>query len=211
MKVALFGATGGTGLAFLEQAAEQGVEVVAFARNPQPLQEKFPQLKVVRASIDDMGILLAEVKGFDAIVSVVGVNGLWAARKVNGLYEKTARNLLQVAQSNGIQRLVVVTSGGVIEAPGEPWFFRYLLKPFFLKAMYEDMLVMEALVQNSALNYTIVRPPFLTSGPLTGKYRVILDQWFDDDKDLSRQDLAHFLLRTLSDPSTVRHIAGVSY
>ena len=118
---------------------------------------------------------------------------------------------IRLCTENSIPRLMVVTSGGVVEATGEPWFFRYLLKPIFLKKMYDDMNIMEELVQQSGLNYTIVRPPFLTNGPLTKDYRVIYDQWFEDDKDLSRADLAHYLLEAIDDSRARNRIVGLSY
>lgn len=73
------------------------------------------------------------------------------------------------------------------------------------------MRVMEHIVTSSNLDYTIVRPPYLTKGKLTKKYRVIVDKWFEDDKDLSRADLAHYLLNCLEDDKISRRIVGVSY
>lgn len=211
MKVALFGATGGTGIEFIKQSATQPIELTAFARNPDKLKEAFPDLRIVRASIDDADILKQNLAGLDAVVSLVGITGILQARKPNALYERTARNLVRAAQDAQIQRLVVVTSGGIFDAPNEPWFFRYLIKPLFLKKMYEDMKVMESIVSASSLQYTIVRPPYLTNGGLTQQYRTIADRWFDDDKDLSRADLAHYLLNCLADPGTYRKAIGISY
>jgi hypothetical protein len=65
--------------------------------------------------------------------------------------------------------------------------------------MYDDMLRMEAMHEQSNLDYTLVRPPYLTKGPPTGKYRISLNANFTDDKTLRRGDLAHFLLRACED------------
>ncbi|MDX1905461.1 MAG: NAD(P)H-binding protein [Bacteroidia bacterium] len=211
MKVALFGATGGTGIEFIKQSATQSIELTAFARNPDKLKEAFPDLRIVRASIDDADVLKKNLQGFDAVVSLVGIAGILQARKPNALYERTARSLVQAARDAQIQRLVAVTSGGIFDAPNEPWFFRHLIKPLFLKNMYEDMKVMESIITASSLQYTLVRPPQLTNGNLTQQYRTITDTWFDDDKDLSRADLAHYLLNCLNDPGTYRKAIGISY
>lgn len=211
LKVALFGATGGTGKEFVKQSSDYNVEITAFVRNPEKLSAEFPELKTIKCSIDDLEILREKVRDFDVIVSIVGVSGLFQARKPNAIYERTAKNLVKIAEENGISRFITVTSGGIEDAPNEPWFFRYLLKPLFLKNMYEDMKVMEKITKDSNLNYTIVRPPYLTNGKLTKNYQVIKDKWFDDDKDLSRADLAHYLLNCLSDKDIDRRIVGVSY
>jgi putative NADH-flavin reductase len=211
MKIALFGATGATGIEFINQSENFGYNITAFVRSPEKLEEKFPKLKIVKASIDDYDILKKSVVDFDVVISLVGIAGIMQARKPNALYERTAKMLTKITSENNINRLIVVTSGGVVEAQNEPWFFKYLLKPIFLNKMYDDMRVMENIITNSNLNYTIVRPPFLTKGKLTKNYRVILDKWFDDDKDLSRADLAHYLLNCLHDNNIFKRIVGLSY
>jgi putative NADH-flavin reductase len=211
MKIALFGATGGTGIEFLTQSKDYNYDITAFVRSPEKLQGQFPDLKIVKASIDDYMVLKDTVKDFDIIISLVGLAGIMQARKPNALYERTAKNLIRLAQENHIKRLIVVTSGGVVEAPNEPWFFKHLLKPIFLNKMYDDMKVMEDLVLKSNLDYTIVRPPYLTKGKLTKQYRTIIDKWFEDDKDLSRADLAHYLLNCLTDTAISKRIVGISY
>ncbi len=210
MKVALFGATGGTGLEFLKQSQGGKDQITVFARSTQSLTENFKEIQVIKASIDDQEFLLSSVKDFDVIVSIVGIAGLLQARKPGALYERTAKTLIRIAKENRIPKTIVVTSGGVMEAPGEPWIMKYILKPFFLKNMYEDMKVMEKLISDSDLNFTIVRPPYLTIGPLTKKYRTIVNDWFIDDKDLSRADLAHYLLSILGDTTLNRKFVGIS-
>lgn len=207
----IIGATGGTGIEFLTQSENYSYDITAFVRSPEKLKEQFPNLKLVKASIDDFEILKRELVDFDVIVSLVGVSGLLQARKPNAIYERTGKNLTKIATLNNIKRLIIVSSGGVVEAENEPWFFKYLLKPIFLNKMYDDMRVMENIITSSNLDYTIVRPPYLTKGKLTKKYRVILDKWFEDDKDLSRADLAHYLLNCLEDNKISRRIVGVSY
>jgi putative NADH-flavin reductase len=210
MKVALFGATGGTGLEFLKQSQGGKDQITVFARSTQSLTENFKEIQVIKASIDDQEFLLSSVKDFDVIVSIVGIAGLLQARKPGALYERTAKTLIRIAKENRIPKTIVVTSGGVMEAPGEPWIMKYILKPFFLKNMYEDMKVMEKLISDSDLNFTIVRPPYLTNGPLTKKYRTIVNDWFMNDKDLSRADLAHYLLSILGDTTLNRKFVGIS-
>jgi hypothetical protein len=49
--------------------------------------------------------------------------------------------------------------GGVVEALNEPWFFKYLFKPIFLNKMYDDMKVMEDIInciQNDAFSRRMV-------------------------------------------------------
>ena len=72
MKVLIFGATGGTGRALVEQALEQGHAVTAFARNPAKVQSTHPKLTVAQGNMLDSASVEAAVKGQDAVLSALG-------------------------------------------------------------------------------------------------------------------------------------------
>lgn len=207
MNIALIGATGGTGRAFIDQALIAGHKVTALVRNPAKLQAVSDKIQIVQADARNPESLEAALSGqFDAVVCIVGASGLMEARKVTDLYSTASRNLCQVMSSLGLSRLIVVSSSGVESQENDHWFYVHVLKRFFLNPMYADMLRMEALVKESALNYTIVRPPYLTSGKAKGQYRVSTNGNFKDDRTLTRADLAHFLLRASSDPTSFRRL-----
>lgn len=51
---------------------------------------------------------------------------------------------------------------------------RYLLGPVVkrvFRANYADLAVLEDDLRDSGLDWTVVRPPYLTDGSLTGRYR----------------------------------------
>jgi len=62
----------------------------------------------------------------------------------------------------------------------------------------------------SGLDWTIVRYPRLTDGPLTGHYRVGY-VGRDSGTQLSRADGAHFVLKELEDGKYIRQMPIVSY
>jgi uncharacterized protein YbjT (DUF2867 family) len=70
----------------------------------------------------------------------------------------------------------------------------------------------EALVRNSNLDWTIVRPGALTDGPLTGQYR---HSFPSSDRNIalqvSRADVADFILKQLSDQSSLHQTPSLSY
>ena len=73
MKLLVFGATGGTGRALVEQALEQGHVVTAFARDPAQVRRAHPNLTVVRGNMLDYDSVEAAVKGQEAVLSALGV------------------------------------------------------------------------------------------------------------------------------------------
>ena len=73
------------------------------------------------------------------------------------------------------------------------------------------MLVMESSLKASQLDWTIVRPPYLTNGPQTESYRISIDENFKDDKDLSRADLAHFIINKTISKQYSKKVIAISY
>ncbi len=57
----------------------------------------------------------------------------------------------------------------------------------------------EQIIRQSGLDWTIVRPGLLTNGPTTGRYRALLDpsQWRADQ--ISRADVADFLVKEVTE------------
>ena len=53
MKITIFGSTGGTGLALLQQAIQRGHQVVTFAQEPQKVSISDPRLKVIQVDVLD--------------------------------------------------------------------------------------------------------------------------------------------------------------
>ncbi|MEM9729575.1 MAG: NAD(P)H-binding protein [Myxococcota bacterium] len=203
MKIAIIGATGGSGRHFLELASGAGHEVTALARTVEKLSDWQNHIQVVQADGRDLASLAAALDpSIEVVVNIVGASNLSQARKVTDLYSVTSSNLIDALYHHGIRRLVSVSSSGVEPQENDNWFYVHILKRFFLQPMYDDMLRMEALFHGSTLDYTIVRPPYLTKGAPTGKYRTSVDANFTDDKTLRRGDLAHFLLRACEDADT---------
>lgn len=218
IKIALLGASSKTGVEFIKLSQNHpAVEIYAFVRNPQKLKN---ELKTLPPNLSIVGFNVSGTNEWETIiekcavwVSIVGISGLMAARKPGELYKKTANLLSTLSDKYHPERILVVTSGGVVEAEGEPWILKKVLKPYFLNPMYADMREMERIIAESQMNYTIVRPPYLTNGKMKEDYRIIVDDWFKDDKVLSRKDLAHFLFTNAIKSENLynRRIVGLSY
>ena len=210
MKLILFGVTGDTGSTLLDLALAHGHEVVAVARRPERVTQQHPMLTVLPGDVAAAATLVAPITGADAVISCVGVSSPLQARKGTTVYSVGTRNLVAAMRQTGCTRLVVVSSAGVAPRKGAPLVYRLLVKPFFLEPAYRDMRVMEQELSATALNWTIVRPPYLTGAPLRTDYRLSPDRNFDDDRPLARASLAHFLLTEVETPRFVRRVVAIS-
>ena len=193
MKLIVFGASGGTGRLVVSGALDRGYQVTAVARHLDGLPSH-PDLALQPADVLAAGRPLREIAvGHDAAISAIGST----ARNPNGIYSKGGQAVVTALQDAQVQRLIVVSSGGVEpKDPGLPWWFRLMI-PLFLRELYEDMGVMEDIVRSSRLDWTLVRAGYLTDKPATGTFRVEDGKNPPGGSRLSRADLANFLLDQL--------------
>ena len=80
-----------------------------------------------------------------------------------------------------------------------------------LKKLYADLALMEDVVHDSGLDWTIVRPPRLTDKPRTGRYRTAYGQNLRGGVFISRADVADLMLRVLKQPETIKQVIGIAY
>jgi len=196
MKLLIVGASRGVGLQLLEQSLQAGHVVTAFARHPQKLPRPSERLKVMAADILEATQVQQAVAGQEAVCITIGVGVTW---KPVSVFSQGTRNVLAAMAEHGVRRLVCITGIGAGDSKGHGGFlYDRIFNPLLLKTIYEDKDRQEALIRASETDWTIVRPGFLTNGPLTGRYRVLTDLRGVTAGKISRADVAHFLLAELS-------------
>jgi putative NADH-flavin reductase len=220
MKLTIVAATGGIGRHLLDQAVAAGQDVTAVVRNPEGLSGK---VRVVTADLAaaEPGVLEAAVAGADAVLSGLGPR----SRSETGIASRGTRAIIQAMQATGGRRIVVVSAApvGTVPSPGRPkpprhdpgdgFFMRHLfsrLAKAAFRGHYADLALMEDLVRDSGLDWTIVRPPRLTDKPLTGGYRVGYGHNLRGGWLVSRADVAHLMLRVLEQPETIKQAIGIA-
>ncbi len=222
MRLTIVAATGGVGRELLAQALAAGHAVTAVVRNPSALAGAGVRAVPVDLSAPDPAALVEAVRGADAVLSALG-----RRRPADqGIAARGTRALIEAMQAAGTRRLVVVSASPVSTTPsaarphpasrdpGEGWLQRNLLTPVLravLAPVYRDLAEMEDLLRESALEWTVVRPPRLTSGPLTRRYRTAEERNLRGGLSISRSDLAHAMLWAVGERSTVRKALGVAY
>jgi putative NADH-flavin reductase len=221
MKYTIFAATGGVGQQLLEQAVAAGHDVTAVVRNPANLSTDVRAIKADLAGPDPAAMESA-VAGADAVLSALGPRSNSDA----GIMADGTRAIVRAMQATGARRLVVVSSAATstIPSPGRPnppkrdpgedFFMRNIAGPvgkYMLRKVYADLAVMEDIVRDSGLDWTVIRPYALTNKPLTGTYRTAYWQGVRRGYRISRTDVAHFMLRVLNQPETIKQAIAVAY
>ncbi|WP_370277811.1 NAD(P)-dependent oxidoreductase [Pontibacterium sp.] len=199
MRLLVIGASRGIGLQVVHKALEEGHQVTACARSIRDLGLCHPNLQIQRADVLDFFALQRIVPGHDAVVIALGI--LPTFEKVR-LFSEGTRNLIDSMHAARIKRLVVVTGIGAGDSKGHGGFlYDRLFQPFVLRTIYQDKERQEGLIRKSNLDWTIVRPGFLTNGAATKHYQVITDLDGVVAGKISRADVAGFILHELEEPS----------
>ncbi len=209
MRLTIFGATGGTGTALVEQALAAGHDVTAVVRDPTRLRITPPfaagrsRLHVETADVMDPAAIVPFVDEVDAVVSALGPRG----RGPTTVTSEGARSIIEAMEKGDARRLIVVT-GSIVDDTGNGFFMTQLVKPLarrtFLADVCADMRRAEDIVHATDLDWTIVRPPRLTDKPATGEYRAAIDRNVPRGVQIPRADVATYILDHLADPSTFR-------
>jgi putative NADH-flavin reductase len=202
MRVLVLGATGGIGKFLLEFATARGHEVTAFVRSPQKLALKSERLRVVPGDLLHAEQLAQVLLGQDIVLSAFGPATL---RRVTTRGEFGAALATAMGRS-GVRRAVVVSSGLLFE---EQNAIGKLLRGTLFRNLLPDMTAMEATLEKDGLEWTIVRPPRLTNGPLTKSYSVA-DGRLPKGMTVSRACVADFMIKEAERPAHVRQIVGLS-
>jgi putative NADH-flavin reductase len=209
MKLVVIGATRGIGRCLVELALEEGHDVTALVRNPDRLDTTAGQPAVVRGDIVDAASVKKSLQGSDAVCTTIGIG---PTRKPVTVFSEGIRNVVAAMQATGTRQLACVTGIGAGDSKNHGGFFYdRIINPLLLKTIYADKDREEAVVRASDVDWVIIRPGFLTNGPLTGQYRVLTDLTGLTAGKISRRDVAHFVLTELAEKKYVRQTPLLTY
>ncbi len=210
MNVAIFGSTGNTGQQLIKQALEQGHTVTAFARAPSKITKEHPNLRIVKGDALNISHVKQALPEQDAILCALGMPNI---RDKSQLRSKATQVIIQAMQQLKVKRLICLSALGVGDSrPLLPMFYKYFLAPIFMHHLYLDHNLQEQHIQQSQLDWTIVRPGVLNNGQLTSSYQHGLTADCQSiSSKISRSDTAQFMLNQLSSELYLHETPFLSY
>ena len=209
MRIAVFGATGDTGIRLVEQALAAGDYVVAYVRNPSKLNISHEHLKVIQGELTDEPLIESAVSGADAVISAQGPRGDSKNKPItSGMH-----SIIAAMKKQGIRRLII-TSTLSAKDPNDPLNFRTKalvnLVEVTMHDAYEEIVSVAETVRDSDLDWTIVRLTMLNNNPKSGKVKAGYVGKGEVGTWISRTDLADFLLRQVQDTKYLRQAPAIS-
>ena len=207
MKLLILGATGATGLQVVTQAVERGHTVTAFVRNTGPLETFGDRITVVRGNLLDPAELAGALTGQEAVLSAFGPR-LPIAKADADLLQRFAAALTRGMQKAGVRRVVIESTAFLFKDAIFPP--AYLFGRLFFPVVLRDAGEMESIVAKSGLDWTLVRPPQLTNKPATGKYRTTIGHLPPFGFNISRADVADFMIKAGENHASIQKIVGLA-
>ena len=209
MKLAIFGATGGTGKQLVEQALAGGNQVVAFVRNPSKLNVRHEHLTIVQGELADQAMIECAVSGADAVISVLGPRGDSKSKPIT----RGTQNILAAMKKQGVRRLIISSTPSACDPNDLADFkFRVLvtLVKLTMRPAYEEIVSVAETVRRSDRDWTIVRVSLLNDNPKSGQVRVGYLGKGEVGVRLSRADMAEFMLKQVQDTKYLRQAPVIS-
>jgi putative NADH-flavin reductase len=214
MKILILGISGRTGSLVAAEAIKRGHKVVGIARDKSKV--KIAGAEIVEGTPYDYDTVSKAIGGCDSIISTLNIfpqsQGLFGKIKTPlDSMSVSIRNCVKLMGENGIRRIVVMTAMGVGDSFKDlPGFFAFMVKMTNIKYAYADHDVQEKVLENSSLDWTVVRPVGLND---KNDNLSIFNNLTDGVKlksMISRNAVAHFILDCAEKGLFIKKKPGIS-
>ncbi|XP_031429738.1 flavin reductase (NADPH) isoform X2 [Clupea harengus] len=181
--VAIFGATGMTGLATLPQAVAAEYNVTVLVRDPARLPADHKASRVVVGDVLNKDDVKKTMEGQDAVIIILGTRSDLGPTT---MMSEGTRIILETMKARGIRKVI-----------GSFLLWDRSKVPPRLVPVTEDHDRMYTVLKQSGLDYVAVMPPHIADNhPLTEKYTVTENML--KGRVISKHDLGHFFVKCLA-------------
>jgi putative NADH-flavin reductase len=162
MRILILGATGTIGQALVVLALARGHQVTAQTRDAGRARLPAAAAPAAFDPRDGPAAFRPFLAGRDAVVYALGCRGRGQVR----FFSDTTRALLAAMRETGVVRLIAITGVGAGETRGHGGFlYDRVIFPLFTRGIYADKERQEALIRESGVDWTILRPAPFRSSP----------------------------------------------
>jgi hypothetical protein len=211
MTITIFGATGKMQHILVGLALKKGYRVIGYARNPEKMNIRHPNLTLVQGTMEDKSTIAKAIANSDAVIETVGA------------VSKGTQNIISIMEQKGPKRLIVVSTTNVGDANDLPdlkftffmAFTRLLLKLIGLFNTQIFNAVREVRkaatsARSSNLEWTLVRIAVLNNKPISNKIHAGYLGRRLINLSISRADMASFILEQVVDQTYIKQAPAIS-
>lgn len=205
-KIIVFGGQGRTGSEVVKLALQAGHSVTAFTHHDNGSLLPHKNLHIVEGDVRNVDTVTSAIIGHDVVINIIAPH-LHDTKNYSVITAATT-NILIAMKQQGIQRYWGQCGAWATDHFNEasiPMRIAFkLYRPF--KRIYAYKKQEDHIVQTSGLDWTIVRAPLLTNGPLKWPVRVFTDTYkcrFYELPHISRKSVAKFYVENLDNPAII--------
>lgn len=208
MRIALLGGTGRTGAHFVRYAQQADHDLQLLVRSSTAATE-LAGVKLVRGTLEEDASVQSTIAGADVVVDLTGPS----RGSPPGMRARAAITIIQALRMHSVQRFVGLTGAGVRIPDDNPGVMDRIIRQILKVtqgAMLADAEAYVGTVAASDLDWTVVRAPRLTNAAPLGDVRVAGGVGDNTGTQVSRADLAQFILGELERPAWVHRYPVVT-
>jgi putative NADH-flavin reductase len=210
MNITIFGGTGPSGLLSIEKALQKGHHVTAYARAPEKITIVHDNLTKVKGELMERNKIEIAIVGADAVICLLGPKTTFKQLSISNAYAI----IIAAMHKYRVRRLVAAVSSSYSD-PNDTFQFMVSLGVVTLRilapSILKDIRGFGNLIRHSNLDWTMVRLPILKNIPARGLLHI---GYAGDGKfnffELSRADLAHFLVAQLESTQYLHKAPAIS-
>lgn len=210
MKIVVFGASNSLGQEIIAQAINLGHYVTAFVRSPEGLINKFScnNLRIVRGNVLNYAAVERGIRGQGVVISAIVGESI----NKNKIMSEGTKNIIAAMNKFKVRKLICVSAIDLAEMrTRKNWLYRLMVMPFKVPGFLKDREIQERHIQNSELEWIIIKPGLMGDGPRRGVYNINHDGYNGNRRNpISRADVADLVLRQIHQASVARQIVEVS-
>ncbi len=200
MKIIVFGANGRVGSLLVAELIKQNYKVVAFIHG----ENNLPKNKLVtifKGDIYNSKNVSSAMKGCNVIISALGS---WGTPKKD-ILTSAMKNIIPAMKEQKIKRIITLTGADALASKEKPTITQKITRPIFTvlaKNILEDGENHIALLENSELDWTVVRSPVMNN--IGNPKRFYLSNNTPNPfRTINRQSVAIVLTNQISDTAFI--------
>jgi len=215
MEVLLIGANKGLGYQVLKELLSKKITVNCLIRRKGLINFESKYLNIFYGDATNLSDLKKSIGNSECIISTINVqrkNIFPWSRLTNSktTISDFAKNSI-IASEDKINRIITISAWGVGESMEEiPKLFKFLIKFSNLKYPYIDHDIHEKVIENSNLNWTIIRPTALTNETKYHDIEEFKGKRKINKITIGRKSLAKYVVKIIDDKYFYRKKITVS-
>lgn len=200
MKIVIFGATGVVGSAITKEALAQGYKVTVLTRDAKRVKITNDNLTVVEGKVTDRVTVRKVLEGQDAVIQSLGIGGKGNGKPTTFVSDANKLIMEEMKRMNERRLIAISVIGAGDSLYFLPWIYRKMMPVMmkWFKAIIDDKDRMEPMIENSGLDWTIVRCTTVKNSPSKGHITASMDGK-GIKYSITAEDMAKFVVSQLVD------------